>query len=118
MDKPELDAAIAAAEKFPLGSDKNPVRVESPVGQRAYLSRLRCADGHSPYFTRVGNVGPGVYASFVDDYVVDCGGAAPGQVHVKMDMYFKGHVETPPILGFTIEPPAVVTPPTQASPST
>lgn len=104
LDKPALDAALAEASKHPLGSEKNPVRAESPIGQRAYLKRLRCADGHAPYFSRIGNLGPGVFASVIDDYVVDCGASAPGQVHVIMDMYFKGYIEQQPVPGFTLVP--------------
>jgi hypothetical protein len=106
MDPAELQQALVKAKTFPLGSHENPVRAESPIGQRAYLRRLRCADGHAPYFSRLGNLGPGVYRSIVDDYVVDCGASAPGQVSVKMDMYFKGHVEVQSVPGFTIVPPS------------
>lgn len=105
LDEPELGAAIAEAEKHPLGSASNPVRVSRPAGQRAYLNSLRCSDGRAPSFYRAGNVGPGVYTSIVDLYIVDCGAALPGKVEVRMDMYHPGHVETRAVPGFTIAAP-------------
>jgi hypothetical protein len=93
----------ARAESAPLGSAENPVRAEAPQGQRAYLSRLRCSDGSAPMSERRGNLGPGLYGSFVDLYMVRCAqGVAPGQVEVIMDMYHRGHIEQKPIPGFTI----------------
>lgn len=105
LDPPELAQAIAKASAFPLGSRDNPVRAERPEGQRAYLGSLRCADGRAPVFERAGNVGPGIYRSIVDSYMVDCGTAAPGRVEVQMDMYHPGHVETGALPGFTIGGP-------------
>lgn len=102
LDEPELGKRIAEAEKHPLGTKDNPVRVAMPQGERAYLANLRCSDGKAPSFFRTGNLGPGVYMSTIDDYVVDCGSAAPGQVHVVMDMYFPGHNESRPVPGFTM----------------
>ncbi|ANU07012.1 hypothetical protein [Paraurantiacibacter namhicola] len=97
-----MAAALAEADKFPLGSSKNPVRVSQPQGQRAYLRRLRCPGGDQPAFGRVGNVGPGVFDSIVDLYEVEC---ADGSVHeIYMDMYHAGHVEDRPVPGFTITP--------------
>ena len=104
IDDEELARRIKVAETHPLGSNENPVRVEMPTGQRAYLNRLRCSDGHAPTYSRNGNIGPGVYGSIVDLYVVDCGAAAPGQVEVRMDMYHAGHIEERPVPGFTIIP--------------
>lgn len=118
MDPPELSAALATASAFPLGSRDNPIRAESPKGQRAYLSRLRCADGHAPYFSRIGNVGPGVFQSIVDDYAVDCGTSAPGQVHIMMDMYFKGYVEDRAVPGFSILPETLQPAPAPLAPAT
>lgn len=97
-----LRAAIAAADAHPLGSARNPVRADAPEGQRAYLARLRCADGSRPDFTRTGNLGPGVFDTIVDAYRVTCAGQAP--VEVVMDMYHR-HVETRPVPGFTIVAP-------------
>lgn len=49
-DGAELADALAKVKGFPLGSDGNPVRAEGAAGQRAYLSRLRCANGQAPAF--------------------------------------------------------------------
>ena len=97
-----LEQAIAKAETRPLGSRENPVRVEGPGGQRNYLAQLRCADGAAPKYQRSGNVGSGPYGSIMDLYAVDCGAAAPGQVEIFMDMYFRGHVETRAVPGFAL----------------
>lgn len=98
----DLDAAIVTADQHPLGSTDNPVRVERPDGQRAYLRDLRCSDLTQPQFKRRGNVGLGVFGNIVDLYDVDCGDAAPGKVEIYMDMYFIGEGETRAVPGFTI----------------
>jgi hypothetical protein len=98
----KLEKAIAAADRHPLGSRKNPVRENMPAGQLAYLRRLRCADGATPQPARKGNVGVGVFRNIVDLYTVTCPGGAP--VEVYMDMYHDGP-ELRPIPGFTIVPP-------------
>ncbi len=95
----KLEEIIAKAERHPLGSKKNPIRENMPQGEIAYLSRLRCADGKAPAFSRQGNVGQGPYGSIVDLYIVTCKGAKP--VEVYMDMYHDGP-ETRPVPGFTI----------------
>lgn len=97
----KLKKAIAKAEKSPLGSEANPVRENMPEGQRAYLARLRCADGTSPKAERRGSVGVGVFGNIVDLYSVTCAGAEPVPVH--MDMYHDGP-ELRPIAGFTMAP--------------
>jgi hypothetical protein len=97
----ELDKLIAAADKHPLGSDKNPVRVSGPAGQRAYLSTLRCADGKAPQFYRVGNFGVGAFGNIVDGYDVTCPGSSPEKTMVVMDMYHSGRTESRTIAGFT-----------------
>ena len=99
-----LNRRIAAAAAHPLGSRHNPVRVEMPAGQHAYLRRLRCSDGRAPAFERLGNLGIGVYGNIIDGYRVSCGDAPPGRVEVHMDMYHRGHVEHRPVPGFTIVP--------------
>ncbi|HYJ30161.1 MAG TPA: hypothetical protein VEW25_07465 [Allosphingosinicella sp.] len=99
-----LDRRIAAAAAHPLGSRNNPVRAEMPIGERAYLQRLRCSDGRTPAFERIGNFGLGVYGNIIDGYRVACGDAQPGQVEIYMDMYHRGHVEDRPVPGFTIVP--------------
>lgn len=103
--EPWLSKAIRDAEGEPLGSKENPVRADMPAGQRAYLARLRCTNGEPPTWTRIGNLGPGAFGSIVDQYDVRCDGSAPRRTIVVMDMYFKGHVETRAIDGFTIAPP-------------
>lgn len=94
-----LKKAIAAAEKSPLGSAKNPVRVNMPAGERYYLGRLRCLDGAAPAFDRSGSVGAGPYGYILDLYTVTCPGKAP--VEVYMDMYHD-QPEARPVPGFTV----------------
>jgi len=101
----ELDARIAKAQEFPLGSRENPVRADMPQGQRAYLSRLRCADGNAPEHRRLGNLGSGVFGSIVDGYRVTCPGSEPASVEIVMDMYHPGHQETAAVAGFDIVSP-------------
>jgi hypothetical protein len=101
LEGKKLEKAIAKAETKPLGSKDNPIRENMPVGEIAYLSRLRCPGGETPAFERGGNVGTGVYRNIIDVYAVTCPGAAPVQVY--MDMYHDGP-ETRPVPGFTIEP--------------
>src|SRR4051812_17205040 len=52
----EYERELAAAAAFPLGTLQNPIRVAGPEGERAYLARLRCADGAMP---RIGTARPG-----------------------------------------------------------
>ncbi len=94
-----LEAAIAKAEAFPLGSADNPVRENGPGGEEAYLRKLRCADGTAPSFARAGSVGAGPYRFIVDLYKVTCPGKAAADVYI--DMYHDGP-ETRPVAGFTI----------------
>lgn len=97
-----LDAAIRKASAHPLGSKDNPVRVSMPLGQHAYLRRLRCSDGKAPRFERIGNFGPGVFGSIIDGYQVVCGGGAePAESLIYMDMYHPDHDETAAPPGFT-----------------
>lgn len=98
----ELERLIAAAAAHPLGSRENPVRATMPPGQHAYLRRLRCGNGNTPEFSRIGNFGAGVYGNIIDGYQVNCGTAAPGDVVIYMDMYHGGYVEDRPVPGFTI----------------
>lgn len=88
----------------PLGSAHNPVRADMPAGQRAYLSRLRCANGRGPAFERIGSFGAGPYGSIIDGYSVTCAGSSPTEAVVHMDMYHSGHVEAAAVPGFTIVP--------------
>ncbi|MBV8686420.1 MAG: hypothetical protein JOZ90_06475 [Alphaproteobacteria bacterium] len=99
-----LEAEIAAAAAFPLGSLANPVRVGGPEGERAYVRRLRCADGKPP---RIGDRRPGgvgAFGSLVDLFPLDCGAAAPGRVELMMDMYFEEQAEQRAPAGFTLAP--------------
>lgn len=104
LPEPRLSRALEAAAAQPLGSERNPVRADSPLGQRAYLSRLRCENGQAPRFRRVGNMGPGPFGSIVDLYIVECPGSAPARTEIYMDMYFRGYVESRPVEGFTLAP--------------
>ena len=99
----DLEQAIAEAEAFPLGSDRNPVRVDGPSGERHYLSRLRCEDGQAPTFDRTGNVGTGVFGNIVDLYSVRCTGGLEA-TDVFMDMYHRKYKENRPIPGFVLAP--------------
>jgi hypothetical protein len=100
----EYERALAAAASFPLGSPQNPVRVAGPDGERAYLARLRCADGSQP---RIGAARPGGtdgYGNVVDIAPLDCGAAAPGRVELLLDIYHEEHQEQAPPPGFRVAP--------------
>ena len=86
----------------PLGSRTNPIRCDYPEGERAYLDRLRCADGSIPRYSRQGSTGKGPYGNMLDHYIVICGGQ---RNEVFMDMYHKDFVETAAVSGFAIVPP-------------
>ncbi len=98
----ELDRAVAAAQAHPLGSLANPVRVGGPEGARAYLARLRCADGSSPKVGPRADGGVGAYGTVVDAYPVDCSAAASGRTRVVMDLYHEEHVEQRAPAGFAL----------------
>ena len=97
-----LEAELRSAAAFPLGSRDNPVRATRAPGQRAYLTRLRCADGSSPSFSRSGSVGYSRYNNIMDVYEVLCADSKPAQTAVFMDMYHPGYVENDAVPGFTI----------------
>jgi hypothetical protein len=103
-DQDDLGAAIAAAEAHPLGSQGNPVRVGGPTGERAYIARLRCADGAAPRVGQRASGGVGAFGTIVDLYPLDCGAVAPGQVSLAMDMYHEEHAEDRAPPGFAIQP--------------
>lgn len=84
----------------PLGSFENPVRAEGPVGQRAYLARLRCPSGEPPEVFRRGSSGAGPYGTILDGYSVTCTGTEA--VTVFMDLYHTGFIEDRPVPGFAI----------------
>ncbi|WP_140984114.1 hypothetical protein [Asticcacaulis tiandongensis] len=102
----DFDTRIRKADAYPLGDAKNPVRVNSPAGQREYLSRLRCENGQPPAFHRVGSFGLGPYENIIDGYEVTCSGSQPEKTMIYMDMYFLKHIETRAVEGFTrVTPP-------------
>jgi hypothetical protein len=103
-DPAAVRRAVAAAQSHPLGSARNPVRVGGPAGERAYIARLRCADGTPPRVGQRGSAGIGVFGSIIDIYPLDCGDAAPGRVSLVMDMYHRAHQEDRAPPGFTIQP--------------
>jgi hypothetical protein len=103
-DQDDLSEAIAAAAAHPLGTAENPVRVGGPEGERAYISRLRCADGSPPQVGQRGSAGVGAFGTIVDVYPLDCGNAAPGRFALVMDMYHAEHREERAPAGFTIFP--------------
>ena len=82
-----------------LGTKSNPVKCSGPRGERAYLNRLRCADGKAPKFYRIGSFGEGPYGNILDGYSVKC--AEAGEVTIFMDMYHN-HVEREAVPGFRI----------------
>ena len=99
-----LDQAVAEAAAHPLGTARNPVRVGGPQGERAYIARLRCADGSRPKIGQRGSAGVGAFGTIVDVYPLDCGAAAPGRFDLVMDMYHEEHKEQRAPAGFTIDP--------------
>ena len=96
----QLDAALAQAGEHHLGSRENPVRASMPAGERAYLARLRCADGLAPEYVRQGSLGIGPFGNIVDGYSVTCAGKE--MKTVVMDMYHSNFVEDRAVPGFTI----------------
>ena len=100
----DIAEAVAAAAGQPLGSSKNPVRVGGPRGGRAYIARLRCADGSRPSVGQRGSAGVGAFGTIVDAYPLDCGGSAPGRVELIVDMYHEEHREDRAPPGFAIVP--------------
>lgn len=101
-DRPRPEVDFAKIESHPLGTENNPVRVNGPGGERAYLSRLRCRDGASPAFERLGSADLSPFGYIMDIYDVSC----PDGVATKvfMDMYHSKHREDRAVAGFEIEP--------------
>jgi hypothetical protein len=97
-----IEQAISAAAAHPLGTLENPIRVAGPEGERAYLARLRCADGKAPMIGSKAPAGVGAYGSLVDAWPLDCGAAAPGKVSLVMDKYHEEHPEQAAPAGFAI----------------
>ncbi len=96
----ELQRTIAAAAAHPLGSAENPIRVAGPEGTRAYLARLRCADGSAPTVGLKQAGGVGAYGSLLERYPVTCGAAA-GR-NLLIDIYHEENVETRAPTGFQL----------------
>ena len=101
----EADRIAAAAAAHPLGTVENPVRVGGPEGARAYLSRLRCADGTHPQVGPRSPGGVGAYGTVTERYALDCGASAPGRVALAFDFYHEEHVETHAAPGFSLDRP-------------
>jgi hypothetical protein len=100
----EYRSEVEAAAAFPLGTLRNPVRVAGPEGERAYLARLRCADGAMPRIGAARPGGTGGFGNVVDLAPLDCGAAAPGRAEIHVDMWHEEHVETAAPPGFTMAP--------------
>jgi hypothetical protein len=100
----ELERAVAEAAAHPLGTAANPIRVGGPQGERAYIARLRCADGSRPRIGQRGSAGVGAFGTIVDVYPLDCGAAGPGRFALVMDMYHEEHLEDRAPAGFAIDP--------------
>ena len=97
----EERALIAAADGHPLGTVENPVRVGGPAGERAYLARLRCADGAAPRIGARREAGTGAFGSVVAAYDLACAGS---EARLVFDMYHEEYVENRPPPGFTLAP--------------
>ena len=97
----ELRVLVAAADAHPLGTIENPIRVGGPQGERAYLARLRCADGVAPRIGARREAGIGAFGSIVAAYELSCSGA---EGRILFDMYHEEHVETRAPAGFTLAP--------------
>jgi hypothetical protein len=97
-----LEQEIAAAAAHPLGTLANPVRVGGPEGARAYIARLRCADGSALKVGPRADGGVGAYGTVTERYTLDCGAKAPGRVDVVLDVYHEEHRENRAPGGLTI----------------
>jgi len=97
-------AGGAVAPSANLGTNANPIRVDMPAGERAYLQRLRCSDGAAPAFERLGSAGGARDGHILDIYVVHCAAGEPRTAQLWMDMYHPAHDETGAPAGFTLAP--------------
>lgn len=102
----EVDEATLA--QYPLGSKENPIRVDGPMGQRSYLSRLICTNNEQvSAFQRTGNAGVGPFGNIIDLYEVICDTYQGAVTHtVYLDMYHGDYEETRPAAGFIAVKPA------------
>jgi hypothetical protein len=97
-------AELADIARHPLGSAKNPVKVEGVEGEYRYLARLRCPENKPPAVERMGSAGElSPYGSIMDIYKAACD--APPAFTIFVDMYHPGHVEPTAVPGFTIVAP-------------
>ena len=96
------DEAVAAASAHPLGSLANPVRVGGPEGERAYMARLRCADGSAPRIGAQSAAGIGGFGPVTQAYALDCGAAAPGKIQLVLDRHPDEHREQQAPPGFAL----------------
>ena len=94
----QIKPDMTEVEKYPLGSEKNPVRVSMPVGERDYLARLICSNGEQvSAFARSGSGDLSPYGSMMDIYTVICDTDKGAVEHtVFMDMYHANYVENRP----------------------
>jgi hypothetical protein len=100
----EVAQELATAANYPLGSLQNPIRVVGPEGRRAYLARLRCADGSLP---RIGAQRPGgtdTFGNAADLAPADCGGAVPIHADIHIDVYQEEYVLEAAPAGFHLAP--------------
>ena len=98
----DIAEALAAAAAHPLGTLQNPVRVGGPEGERAYIARLRCADGAEPQVGPRRDAGVGAFGTVVGAYPLDCRGT--GRFDLVLDMYHEEHRETRAPAGFSLVP--------------
>ncbi len=98
-----LERALSNASAHPLGSRANPVRSEGLAGSRAYLARLRCANGAAPRATSSGSASIGPFGSVIERYEVVCDGGDPPAASLFVDTHH-GHIEAEAPPGFAILP--------------
>ena len=97
-----IDVDEKTLAQYPLGSEENPVRVDGPMGQRIYLSRLVCDNNEQvSAFQRSGSAGIGPFGNIIDIYEVICDTNQGAVSHsVYLDMYHGDYKETRPAAGF------------------
>ena len=95
----EMRRLVAEADRHPLGTVENPVRVGGPEGEHAYLGRLRCPDGATPTVGARSTAGIGAFGSVVAAFDLACGAQ---QHRIVFDMYHEEHIETRAPVGFTL----------------